>query len=317
MDFPTNHLKRNLRAGEVQTGCWLSLASHASAEICAGAGFDWVLIDMEHAPSDLPQVHQQLHAASAYRVSILVRAPWNDTVLIKRLLDLGVQSLLLPYVQNAEEARRAVAAVRYPPRWRRCARARGHHCLPRRRPPLLRSRSEATADREHGGIDGVDGLFIGPQDLAADLGHLGNPGHPEVQAAIAEAIARIKRTGKAPGLLNFNEAEAKRWIEQGAQFVAVTSDQFLLAERGGRRFRSRGGLRRFRRRASADQPEHQLVGERMKSGMSRSSRNSAPAIANTREVTGRKLHSADEGCVRRPMVCPRKGLACKPFDQAG
>ncbi len=241
MDFPTNHLNRNLRAGKVQTGCWLSLASHTAAEVCAGAGFDWLLIDMEHAPSDLTQVHQQLHAASGYPVSVLVRAPWNDTVLIKRLLDLGVQSLLLPYVQSAEEASRAVAAVRFPPRGVRgvaagsrasrfgrikdyFARADEEICL------LLQIETRAAIGEieQMAAIDGVDGLFIGPQDLAADLGHLGNPGHPEVQAAMADAIARIKRTGKAPGLLNYNEAEAKRWIEQGAQFVAVTSDQFLL-----------------------------------------------------------------------------------------
>jgi 4-hydroxy-2-oxoheptanedioate aldolase len=242
MDFPINQLKRNLAAGKVQTGCWVSLASHASAEICASAGFDWILIDMEHAPNDLPQVHHQLHAAAAYPASVLVRAPWNDTVLIKRLLDIGVQSLLLPYVQNEAEARRAVAAVRYPPQGVRgvsansranrfgrvkdyFARAHDETCL------LLQIETRAAIGEieKMAAIDGVDGLFIGPQDLAADLGHLGNPGHPEVQAAIGEAIGRIERTGKAPGLLNYNETEAKRWIEQGAQFVAVTSDQFLLA----------------------------------------------------------------------------------------
>jgi 4-hydroxy-2-oxoheptanedioate aldolase len=172
----------------------------------------------------------------------VVRAPWNDTVLIKRLLDLGVQSLLLPYVQNAEEAQRAVAAVRYPPRGVRgvsansrsnrfgrvkdyFARADDEICL------LLQIETRAAIDQieKMAAIDGVDCLFIGPQDLAASLGHLGNPGHPEVKAAIGEAIARIKAAGKAPGLLNFNEAEAKGWIEKGAQFVAVTSDQFLLA----------------------------------------------------------------------------------------
>jgi 4-hydroxy-2-oxoheptanedioate aldolase len=145
-------------------------------------------------------------------------------------------------VQNEAEARRAVAAVRYPPHGVRgvsansranrfgrvkdyFARAHDETCL------LLQIETRAAVGEieRMAAIDGVDGLFIGPQDLAADLGHLGDPGHPEVQAAIGEAISRIKRTGKAPGLLNFNEAEAKRWIEQGAQFVAVTSDQFLLA----------------------------------------------------------------------------------------
>jgi 4-hydroxy-2-oxoheptanedioate aldolase len=242
MDFPVNHLKRNLLAGKVQTGCWVSLASHASAEICASAGFDWILIDMEHAPNDLLQVHHQLHAAAAYPCAVLVRAPWNDMVVIKRLLDVGVQSLLLPYVQSEEEARRAVAAVRYPPQGVRgvsvnsranrfgrvkdyFARAQDEICL------LLQIETRAAMAQIEAiaAVDGVDGLFIGPQDLAADLGHLGDPGHPQVQAAIGEAIARIKRTGKVPGLLNFNEADAKKWIERGVQFVAVTSDQFLLA----------------------------------------------------------------------------------------
>jgi 4-hydroxy-2-oxoheptanedioate aldolase len=242
MEFPANELKRNLRAGKVQVGCWLSLASIASAEICAGAGFDWVLIDMEHAPNELPMVHNQLHATAAYPCSTVVRAPWNDTVLIKRLLDVGVQSLLLPYVQSAEEARRGVAAVRYPPHGVRgvsansranrfgrvrdfFARADDEVCL------MLQIETRQAIDRieQMAAIDGVDCLFIGPQDLAADLGHLGNPGHPDVRAAIGEAIARIKAAGKAPGLLNYNEPDAKAWIEKGAQFVAITSDQFLLA----------------------------------------------------------------------------------------
>jgi len=241
MDMPVNQLKHNLQAGKVQTGCWVSLASHASAEICAGAGFDWILIDMEHAPNELHMVHHQLHAAAAYPVSTLVRLPWNDTVVIKRLLDVGAQSLLLPYVQNEEEAKRAVAAVRYPPRGIRGVstssranrfgrvtdyfkRVDEEICL-----ILQIETREALAQIEKiAAIDGVDGLFIGPQDLAASFGHLANPGHPEVQAAIADAITRIKTTGKAPGILAFAEADAKRWIEHGARFVAVTSDQFLL-----------------------------------------------------------------------------------------
>jgi 4-hydroxy-2-oxoheptanedioate aldolase len=241
MDIPVNHLKHNLKAGKVQTGCWVSLASHAAAEICAGAGFDWVLIDMEHAPNELHMVHHQLHAVSAYPVSAVVRAPWNDTVVIKRLLDVGAQSLLLPYVQNEEEAKRAVAAVRYPPKGVRGVstssranrfgrvtdyfkRVDGEICLI----VQIETREALAQIEKMAAIDGIDGLFIGPQDLAASFGHLANPGHPEVQAAIADAITRIRKAGKAPGILAFAEADAKRWIEHGAQFVAVTSDQFLL-----------------------------------------------------------------------------------------
>ena len=241
MDMPLNELKRALKAGRTQTGCWLSLASHVSAEICASAGFDWVLVDTEHAPADLQNVHHQLHAIAPYPVSALVRAYWNDTVLIKRLLDVGVQSLLLPYVQSAEEAKRAVAAVRYPPKGIRgvSANSRANRfgrekdyfehanneiCLM----VQVETRAAVAEIEKMAAIDGIDGIFIGPQDLAADFGHLGNPGHPEVQAAMADALTRIKKTGKVPGILAFNEPDAKRWIEHGAQFVAVTSDQFLL-----------------------------------------------------------------------------------------
>jgi 4-hydroxy-2-oxoheptanedioate aldolase len=241
MEIPVNHLKHNLKAGKVQTGCWVSLASHASAEICAGAGFDWVLIDMEHAPNELHMVHHQLHAVSAYPVSAVVRAPWNDTVVIKRLLDVGAQSLLLPYVQNEDEAKRAVAAVRYPPkgvrgvstssRANRFGRVTDYFKQVDGEIGLIvqiETREALAQIEKIAAIDGIDGLFIGPQDLAASFGHLANPSHPEVQAAIADAITRIRKAGKAPGILAFAEADAKRWITHGAQFVAVTSDQFLL-----------------------------------------------------------------------------------------
>jgi 4-hydroxy-2-oxoheptanedioate aldolase len=242
MEMPVNQLKRNLKAGKVQAGCWVSLSSHASAEICASAGFDWLLIDTEHAPNELHSVHHQLHAAAAYPSSIVVRAAWNDTVIIKRLLDLGVQTLLLPNVQSEEEARRAVAAVRYPPHGIRGVSTNSRSNRFGRIPDYFKRADEevclilqvetraALAQLERmAAIDGVDGLFIGPQDLAADFGQLANPAHPEVQAAMAETITRIKKTGKAPGILAFAEADAKRWIEHGAQLVAVTSDQFLLA----------------------------------------------------------------------------------------
>ena len=179
MDMPVNQLKRALREGRPQVGCWLSLASHASAEICAGAGFDWVLVDTEHAPADLPQVHNQLHAIAAYPVSALVRPYWNDTVVLKRLLDIGVQSFVIPYVQSAEEAKRAVAAVRYPPRGVRgvstnsranrfgrvkdyFAHADNEICLI----VQVETRAALSEIEKTAAIDGIDGLFIGPQDLA-------------------------------------------------------------------------------------------------------------------------------------------------------
>lgn len=241
MEHPINHLKRNLRAGKVQIGCWLSLGNVIAAEICAAAGFDWVLIDMEHAPNDLPQVQSQLLAVSAYAASPIVRCPWNDMVTIKRLLDGGVQSLLIPYVQNEEEALRAVASVRYPPhgmrgvstgsRSSRYGRVKDylHHaheeiCVI----VQIETRQGWNNIEKIAAVDGIDGLFVGPQDFACDLGQLGNPGHPEVQSAIADVITRTKKTGKAPGILYFEEAGAKKWIGLGAKMIAVTSDSAML-----------------------------------------------------------------------------------------
>jgi 4-hydroxy-2-oxoheptanedioate aldolase len=242
MEMIGNRLKQVLVDKQLQVGCWLSLGSHTAAEICASAGFDWVLIDMEHAPNDVPQVLHLLHAAAAYPSSIVVRAYWNDTVLIKRLLDLGVQSLLVPNVQTVEEAKLAVEAVRYPPRGVRGVsansrsnrfgrikdyfqRANDEVCL------MVQIETRQGLDNLEAiaAVDGIDGLFIGPQDLAADLGHLGNPGHVEVRAAMGEGLRRIDKAGKVPGILAFAEADAKHWISEGARFVAVTGDAFLLA----------------------------------------------------------------------------------------
>lgn len=242
MEMIRNRLKADLLEGKRQVGCWMSLGSHVAAEICASAGFDWVLIDMEHAPNDVPQVLHLLQAAAAYPPSIMVRAYWNDTVLIKRLLDLGVQSLLLPNVQTVDEAKRAVEAVRYPPRGIRGVsansrsnrfgrikdyfkRADDELCL------MVQIETRQAVDNleKIAAVDGIDGLFIGPQDLAADLGHLGNPGHDEPRAAMADVLKRIDKTGKVPGILAFVEKDAKHWISHGARFVAVTGDSFLLA----------------------------------------------------------------------------------------
>jgi len=242
MDMIRNGLKQALLDKQLQVGCWMSLGSHTAAEICASSGFDWVLIDMEHAPNDIPQVLHLLQAVAAYPCSVMVRAYWNDTVLIKRLLDLGVQSLLLPNVQTAEEAERAVAAVRYPPRGVRgvSANSRSNRfgrikdyfkkaddeiCL------MVQIETRMGLDNLDAiaAVDGIDGLFIGPQDLAADLGHLGNPGHGDAREAMGKTLGRIANSGKVPGILAFVEADARHWIDQGARFVAVTGDSFLLA----------------------------------------------------------------------------------------
>src|SRR6185503_13368877 len=201
MQMSSNRFKAAIRAGKPQIGFWSSLCSNIVAEVIGGSGFDWILIDTEHAPNELPMVLSQLQALMGGTAEPVVRPAWNDTVLIKRLLDIGAQNLLVPYVQTPEEARPAVAATRYPP-----AGVRGVAVAPRaNRYGRVKDYLEK-ADREIcllvqietrlglenieaiAAVQGIDGLFIGPSDLSADLGHLGNPGHPAVREAIENAL---------------------------------------------------------------------------------------------------------------------------------
>lgn len=245
MQLPANPFKAALRDGRRQIGLWLGLASPYSAELLAGAGFDWLLIDGEHAPNELRDVLLQLQAVAPYPCHPVVRAASNDPVRIKQLLDIGAQTLMLPMVQNADEAARAVAATRYPPRGIRgvgsaLARASRWNRVP---DYLTRADSEicvlVQVETRRGlaeleaiaATDGVDGVFIGPADLAADMGHPGRPDHPDVRAAIDDAISRIQRQGKAAGILMADEAQARRLLELGARFVAVGVDTTLLARR--------------------------------------------------------------------------------------
>ncbi|MDG2203008.1 MAG: HpcH/HpaI aldolase/citrate lyase family protein [Burkholderiales bacterium] len=242
MQFIENKLKVALREGRPQIGCWLMMASPLSAEICASSGFDWVLIDMEHTPNDIPQVLSLVHAASAYSASIAVRAPWNDAVMIKRLLDMGVQSIMVPNVRTKEEAEAAVAAVRYPPRGIRGVsgnsrsnrfgritdyfeHADDHVCL------IAQIETQVGKDNaeEIASVDGIDCLFVGPADLAADLNYLGKWQDPAPQEAMGEVIVSALNAGSAAGILAFDELGAKKWLDRGATFVAVTGDSFLLS----------------------------------------------------------------------------------------
>lgn len=242
MDLPINRFKRALAQGEAQIGLWCSLANHVSTEVVADAGFDWLLLDTEHAPADLTTVHQQLQAVAAGSTTPIVRPPWNDTVVIKRLLDIGVQSFLIPFVQTAAEAKAAVAATRYPPdgvrgfasttRATKFGRVPNYYARAAEEICVLvqvESRKALGALDEIATVEGVDGVFIGPGDLSADLGHLANPGHPDVQAEIAGAVERIRAAGKAAGILTPVEEEARRWLEAGCLFVAVGADVGLLA----------------------------------------------------------------------------------------
>lgn len=239
-----NPFKAALARGEAQIGLWLSLAQSYPAEVCATAGFHWLLIDGEHAPNDVRSTLAQLQAVAAYPAHPVVRAVAGDPQLIKQLLDIGVQTLLVPMVDTAEQARALVAATRYPPHGKRgvgAAVARASRwglrrdylhvaddevCL------LVQAEtSTALANLERiCAVDGVHGVFIGPADLAASMGHRGNPGHPEVQAAIEAAIATIVASGKAAGTLTGDTALARRYLSMGARFVAVGIDVTLLAQ---------------------------------------------------------------------------------------
>jgi 4-hydroxy-2-oxoheptanedioate aldolase len=238
-----NPFKRALRDGRTQIGMWLALANAYTAEICATAGFDWLLIDGEHAPNDIRSILAQLQTLAAYPASPVVRATTGDSVLIKQLLDIGAQTLLIPMVETAEQAGELVAAVRYPPRGIRgigasisrvsrwlafpdyLANGEEEICL------LVQVESKLGLDNiaAIASVDGIDGVFLGPSDLAASLGHRGNPGHPEVVAAIEGGIATILASGKPAGLLTPDERLARRYLDLGATFVAVGTEATLLA----------------------------------------------------------------------------------------
>jgi 4-hydroxy-2-oxoheptanedioate aldolase len=242
MELPPNRFKQGLAAGRLQIGFWCSLCSSIAAEIVSDSGFDWLLLDTEHSPNELPDLLAALQATAGGSASPIVRPAWNDTVLVKRILDIGAQTVLLPYVQNAEEARRAVASTRYPPggirgvtasgrasRYGRVAgyltKADSEICV------LVQVETRAALDQLEAiaAVAGVDGVFIGPSDLAASLGHIGNPQHPEVQAALEDAVRRLTAVGKPAGILTANEDEARRYIGWGYLFVAVGVDVGLLA----------------------------------------------------------------------------------------
>lgn len=240
MDLPQNAFKRALAAGKPQIGIWSSLSSHIVAEILAHAGFDWVLLDTEHSPNELPMVQSQLHAMVGGTATPVVRPAWNDMVLVKRFLDIGAQSLLLPYVQTKEEAQNAVKFTRYPQAGVRgvagATRAAGYG---RTKDYMKRAHEEIclllqVETRKAMGnleaiaeVEGVDGIFIGPNDLSADLGYLGNWQHPEVWKVMEDAAKRIRKCGKAPGIL-VGEADGQRCLDMGYLFVAVGADTGML-----------------------------------------------------------------------------------------
>jgi 4-hydroxy-2-oxoheptanedioate aldolase len=237
-----NPLKQAMRAGQTQFGLWQALANPYTAEICAGTGYDWLLIDGEHAPNTMQTLLGQLQAVSRHPVEPVGRPPVGDAAIIKQYLDIGFRSLMIPMVDSGAQAAAMVAATRFPPEGCRgvasaTSRASGfgadaaylrttheEHCI------ILQIESRAALDAidEIGAVQGVDGLFIGPGDLAAALGHIGNPGHRDVQQAIDHALERIKASGKAAGIFAFNEEDARTRIAQGFSFVSLGTDIGLL-----------------------------------------------------------------------------------------
>lgn len=234
--FP-NSFKRDLLAGQRLIGCWCSLASPISTEVLGLAGFDWVLLDGEHSPNEVTSFIPQLMALKDSRSAPVVRPSSNNAVEIKRLLDIGFYNFLIPFVESADDALRAVAATRYPPQGIRGVSVSQRNnrygtvadyfkgineqiCVA----VQIESRAGVAAVRDIAAVDGVDCIFVGPSDLAAALGHLGNPSHPEVQQAIAAIFADARACGKPSGTLAPVEADARRYMEMGATFVAVGSD---------------------------------------------------------------------------------------------
>ncbi len=234
--FP-NSFRADLRAGKRLIGCWCSLANPITTEVLGVAGFDWILLDGEHSPNDVITFIPQLMALKDSVSAPVVRPSWNNPVELKRLLDGGFYNFLIPFIESADEAKRAVAATRYPPQGFRgvsvAQRSNRYGSVPGYFEGVneqicvmvqIESGKGVAAAAEIAAVDGVDGLFVGPSDLAAGLGHLGNANHAEVQEAMAKIFAAAKAAGKPVGILAGVEADARRYLAQGATFVAVGSD---------------------------------------------------------------------------------------------
>ena len=253
MHTPVNRFKQAMAEGRAQIGLWAALASSYSTELIAGIGYDWLLLDGEHAPNDVRSTLSQLQAVASAQQAFgdarshpVVRVPLGTgeagTAIIKQVLDLGAQTILVPMVDTPEQAAQVVAAARYAPAGVRgmgsaLARASRWQAHPRyvheanEQVCVLVQVETVTAMRHLDAIaatPGVDGVFIGPADLSASMGHPGNAAHADVQAAIEDGIARILKAGKAPGILATSEPQARKWLDAGARFVAVGADTMVL-----------------------------------------------------------------------------------------
>lgn len=243
MPAPKNTFKQALREKRTQLGFWQALTSPTTVEISAKAGYDWLLLDGEHAPNDLPLLIAQLRAMNGSSAHPIIRPPVGETWIIKQLLDIGAQTLLIPMIESREMAEAMVRAMRYPPQGVRgvgaaLARASGYNSIPDYLQTAndetclllqIESRAGLAALDAIASVDGVDGIFIGPADLAADMGYLGKPGHPDVQAVVEDALKRIQGHGKAAGILIGDLTLSRRYVDLGATFVALGNDVTLFA----------------------------------------------------------------------------------------
>ena len=244
MPAPVNPFKQALASGGTQIGCWLGLADAYGAEIMGHAGFDWLVIDGEHSPNDLRSIRDQLQALQASKSHAVVRLPIGETWMIKQVLDAGAQTVLVPMVESAEQARRLVRACRFPPGGDRgvgyaLGRASDFGLIADYGPSAddqicllvqVESRAGLAALDDILAVEGVDGVFVGPADLAADMGHLGDAMQPPVQAAIMDALRRISASGKAAGILSTRDDMTEAALAAGARFVAVGIDISMLLE---------------------------------------------------------------------------------------
>lgn len=242
MKMPTNAFLKAIREGRKQVGLWVSLGDNYAAEIVAGSGYDWLVVDMEHTPNDVPMVLGQLQAIAPY-TSALVRPPWNDTVMVKRLMDAGAPGLLFPMVQTVAEAEAAVAAMRYPPRGVRgvAGGIRGSKFgrisdyaerVEDETAVIVQVETQAALERavDIGTVDGVDGVFFGPADISADMGMLGQIMAPEVWDKIRGAARKLIDAGVPVGTLVLDTDFAAELLNEGFTFVACGTDTSILAK---------------------------------------------------------------------------------------
>lgn len=244
MPAPTNTLKQRFKAGDTTFGCWLSFAEAAPTEVVGTAGFDWLVIDGEHAANDIRSIRDQLMALQSSPSQVIVRVPVGEPWIVKQVLDVGAQTILVPMVESGAQAQQMVRACTYPPHGIRGVGATAT------RSSRFSTLTDYTRTADHQislivqvenraglaalddilAVEGIDCVFIGPADLAADMGHPGDMTHPKVHAAIIDTLGRIRDAGKVPGILSLSDESIEAYLDAGARFVAVGIDVITLAQ---------------------------------------------------------------------------------------